>query len=102
MPSIPGFSRVMRAKMHNRQGPGVLQEYRDIAKLLKRQSVAPAAGAAVSGANDKGAGVLIGGVAGMAACGARPAADKACWMASVAAAGPLFSQGANEASNRCR
>ena len=45
-PLFAGFSRVMRAKMHNRQGPGVLQEYRDIAKLLKRQSVAPAAAGA--------------------------------------------------------
>lgn len=42
-PLFSGFSRVMRAWMHNRRGPGVLQEYRDIAKLLKRQSVAPAA-----------------------------------------------------------
>ncbi|MGJ0481641.1 respiratory chain complex I subunit 1 family protein [Pantoea agglomerans] len=42
-PLFAGFSRVMRARMHNRQGPGVLQEYRDIAKLLTRQSVAPAA-----------------------------------------------------------
>ncbi|CCJ75004.1 Formate hydrogenlyase subunit 4 [Cronobacter muytjensii 530] len=29
--------------MHNRRGPGVLQEYRDLFKLLGRQSVAPAA-----------------------------------------------------------
>ncbi|AUQ43300.1 respiratory chain complex I subunit 1 family protein [Yersinia ruckeri] len=42
-PLFTGLSRVMRARMHNRQGPGVLQEYRDIAKLLKRQSVAPMA-----------------------------------------------------------
>lgn len=42
-PLFAGISRVMRARMHNRQGPGVLQEYRDIAKLLTRQSVAPAA-----------------------------------------------------------
>jgi formate hydrogenlyase subunit 4 len=27
--------------MHNRRGPGVLQEYRDLFKLLTRQSVAP-------------------------------------------------------------
>ncbi|MFS2222674.1 respiratory chain complex I subunit 1 family protein [Pantoea sp. B65] len=42
-PWFAGFNRVLRAKMHSRRGPGVLQEYRDIAKLLKRQSVAPAA-----------------------------------------------------------
>jgi len=42
-PLFTGVSRVLRARMHNRQGPGVLQEYRDIAKLLQRQSVAPAA-----------------------------------------------------------
>lgn len=42
-PLFAGISRVLRARMHNRRGPGVLQEYRDIAKLLKRQNVAPAA-----------------------------------------------------------
>ena len=42
-PSFAGFSRVMSARMHNRQGAGGLAEYRDIAKLLKRQSVAPVA-----------------------------------------------------------
>lgn len=42
-PLFAGFSRVLRARMHNRRGPGLLQEYRDIAKLLQRQSVAPAA-----------------------------------------------------------
>ena len=26
-PLFAGFSRVMRARMHNRRGPGVLQEY---------------------------------------------------------------------------
>ncbi|KJF87468.1 hydrogenase 3 membrane subunit [Photobacterium phosphoreum] len=41
-PLATGFSRVIRAKIHSRQGPGVLQDYRDIAKLLRRQSVAPA------------------------------------------------------------
>lgn len=40
-PLFAGFSRVLRARMHSRRGPGVLQEYRDIAKLLKRQSLAP-------------------------------------------------------------
>lgn len=42
-PLLAGFSRVLRARMHNRQGPGILQEYRDIRKLLGRQSIAPAA-----------------------------------------------------------
>ncbi|MGK3144110.1 respiratory chain complex I subunit 1 family protein [Pantoea sp. C2G6] len=45
-PLFAGFSRVLRARMHNRRGPGLLQEYRDIAKLLTRQSVAPAAAGA--------------------------------------------------------
>ncbi|CAI1641844.1 MULTISPECIES: respiratory chain complex I subunit 1 family protein [Serratia] len=42
-PLFAGISRVLRARIHTRRGPGVLQEYRDIAKLLKRQSVAPGA-----------------------------------------------------------
>ena len=41
-PLATGFSRQIRAKMHSRQGPGVLQDYRDIFKLLRRQEVAPA------------------------------------------------------------
>ncbi len=40
-PLATGFSRVLRARMHSRRGPGLLQDYRDIAKLLRRQSVAP-------------------------------------------------------------
>lgn len=40
-PLFSGMSRVIRAKMHSRQGPGVLQDYRDLIKLLKRQDVAP-------------------------------------------------------------
>ncbi|QUN07529.1 respiratory chain complex I subunit 1 family protein [Shewanella yunxiaonensis] len=40
-PLLSGLSRVIRAKMHCRKGPGVLQEYRDILKLLTRQEVAP-------------------------------------------------------------
>ncbi|MBD1577175.1 respiratory chain complex I subunit 1 family protein [Vibrio sp. S11_S32] len=40
-PFFTGLSRVIRAKMHSRQGPGVLQDYRDLFKLLRRQSVAP-------------------------------------------------------------
>ncbi|POP46420.1 hydrogenase 3 membrane subunit [Superficieibacter electus] len=42
-PLLSGITRVARARMHNRRGPSVLQEYRDIIKLLGRQSVAPAA-----------------------------------------------------------
>ncbi|WP_094752606.1 respiratory chain complex I subunit 1 family protein [Psychromonas sp. CD1] len=40
-PLFTGLSRVIRAKMHSRQGPGVLQDYRDLYKLLRRQDVAP-------------------------------------------------------------
>ncbi|WP_130098366.1 respiratory chain complex I subunit 1 family protein [Siccibacter turicensis] len=42
-PLFSGVSRVARARLHNRRGPGVLQEYRDLFKLASRQSVAPAA-----------------------------------------------------------
>lgn len=42
-PLMTGISRMMRARMHSRRGPGVLQDYRDIIKLLKRQDVATAA-----------------------------------------------------------
>jgi hydrogenase-4 component C len=38
-PLYSGFSRVMRAKMHNRRGPSLFQNYRDLAKLMKRQEV---------------------------------------------------------------
>lgn len=41
-PLLSGITRVARARFHNRRGPGVLQEYRDLIKLLGRQSVAPA------------------------------------------------------------
>lgn len=40
-PLMTGISRQMRARMHSRRGPGVFQDYRDIFKLLRRQSVAP-------------------------------------------------------------
>ncbi|MFV0574948.1 MAG: respiratory chain complex I subunit 1 family protein [Vibrio sp.] len=40
-PLATGFSRVIRARIHSRRGPGLLQDYRDIAKLLRRQAVAP-------------------------------------------------------------
>lgn len=42
-PLLSGVTRVCRARLHNRRGPGVMQEYRDLFKLLGRQSVAPAA-----------------------------------------------------------
>jgi hydrogenase-4 component C len=41
-PLFSGLSRVLRAKMHSRRGPGLLQDYRDLIKLLKRQDVATA------------------------------------------------------------
>ncbi|HDS1117410.1 TPA: NADH-quinone oxidoreductase subunit H, partial [Pluralibacter gergoviae] len=33
-PLLSGVTRVLRARLHNRRGPGVLQEYRDLVKLL--------------------------------------------------------------------
>ena len=38
-PLYSGFARVMRAKMHSRQGPPLMQNYRDITKLMTRQEV---------------------------------------------------------------
>ena len=38
-PLFSGFARVMRAKMHNRKGPPLMQNYRDMIKLMKRQEV---------------------------------------------------------------
>jgi hydrogenase-4 component C len=40
-PLASGFSRVLRAKIHTRTGPPLLQDYRDIFKLLKRQEIVP-------------------------------------------------------------
>lgn len=40
-PLLSGFSRVLRAKMHNRRGPSLFQNYRDLMKLMKRQQVIP-------------------------------------------------------------
>jgi hydrogenase-4 component C len=40
-PIVSGFCRVLRAKIHTRTGPPLLQDYRDILKLLKRQEVVP-------------------------------------------------------------
>lgn len=41
-PLMTGLSRMIRARMHSRRGPGLLQDYRDLLKLFKRQDVAPA------------------------------------------------------------
>lgn len=38
-PLYSGFARVLRAKMHSRTGPPLLQNYRDIRKLMTRQEV---------------------------------------------------------------
>lgn len=40
-PLMSGISRQIRARMHTRKGPGVLRDYSDILKLLKRQEVSP-------------------------------------------------------------
>jgi hydrogenase-4 component C len=42
-PFVSGFSRVLRAKMHTRRGPGLFQDWRDLRKLLTRQDVRPPA-----------------------------------------------------------
>lgn len=41
-PFFTGLSRVLRAKLHSRKGPSILQDYRDLFKLMKRQEVVPA------------------------------------------------------------
>jgi hydrogenase-4 component C len=46
-PLLSGLSRVVRAKMHTRHGPGILQDYRDLLKLMKRQDVRPPAAGVV-------------------------------------------------------
>ncbi len=38
-PLFSGFARVLRAKIQNRRGPPLLQNYRDLLKLMKRQEV---------------------------------------------------------------
>jgi len=43
-PLYSGFARVLRAKMHSRRGPSILQNYRDLVKLVKRQEILPAQG----------------------------------------------------------
>jgi hydrogenase-4 component C len=42
-PLFSGVTRVLRAKMHTRHGPGVLQDYRDVIKLFRRQNLQPPA-----------------------------------------------------------
>ncbi len=46
-PLFSGFARVLRAKMHSRHGPTVLQNYYDLIKLMKRQEILPAQGSLV-------------------------------------------------------
>jgi hydrogenase-4 component C len=38
-PLFSGFGRVLRAKFHSRKGPPLMQNYYDLAKLMKRQEV---------------------------------------------------------------
>lgn len=40
-PLFSGISRMIRARIQSRRGPGLLQDYRDIAKLMKRQNILP-------------------------------------------------------------
>jgi hydrogenase-4 component C len=42
-PLFTGLTRMLRCKMHTRRGPGVLQDYRDIIKLMRRQNLQPPA-----------------------------------------------------------
>ena len=46
-PLFSGLSRVLRAKMHSRRGPSILQNYRDIVKLMKRQEILPMSGSLI-------------------------------------------------------
>jgi hydrogenase-4 component C len=41
-PLLSGMSRVVRAKFHSRRGPPLLQDYRDLGKLLGRGEIIPA------------------------------------------------------------
>lgn len=43
-PLFSGLARVLRAKMHSRRGPTILQNYQDLIKLMKRQEILPAQG----------------------------------------------------------
>lgn len=46
-PLMSGISRQIRARMHTRQGPGILRDYQDILKLFSRQDLAPNGSAAI-------------------------------------------------------
>src|SRR5512140_749885 len=46
-PLYSGLSRWLRAKMHSRHGPPILQNYYDLFKLMKRQEIVPAQGSLV-------------------------------------------------------
>jgi hydrogenase-4 component C len=46
-PLLSGMSRVLRAKFQSRRGPPLLQDYRDLGKLLARGEVIPAEAGAV-------------------------------------------------------
>jgi hydrogenase-4 component C len=46
-PLFSGFARVLRAKMHSRHGPPILQNYYDLFKLMRRQEILPAQGTAI-------------------------------------------------------
>ncbi len=47
-PLMAGISRVIKARMQSRRGPGILQEYRDMVKLMRRQDVSPEASGFIS------------------------------------------------------
>ncbi|MGF7452491.1 respiratory chain complex I subunit 1 family protein [Pasteurella bettyae] len=47
-PLFSGISRMIRARVQSRRGPGILQDYRDIFKLMKRQNILPDNSGAVS------------------------------------------------------
>jgi formate hydrogenlyase subunit 4 len=40
-PLITGFSRTLKARLQTRRGPGILQPYRDLGKLLRKGMVIP-------------------------------------------------------------
>ncbi len=43
-PLFSGFARVLRAKMHSRHGPPLMQNYYDLFKLMKREEILPTEG----------------------------------------------------------
>lgn len=43
-PLYSGLARVLRAKIHSRHGPPILQNYQDLLKLIKRQEIVPVQG----------------------------------------------------------